>query len=137
MPTKSDPATVLYDGNCGLCRWLLAKFLRWDRRRLLHPVALQDPEAERLLGAMDEETRMGSWHLVEPDGTVSSAGAAVPPVLRRLPGGGPLAAMSAAMPRLSERIYRLVAGNRDRLGPLIPAGAKQRANRRVRERGAG
>jgi predicted DCC family thiol-disulfide oxidoreductase YuxK len=115
----------------------LAKVLAWDRRGRLKPVPLQSPEADELLSGMGEEQRMGSWHLVEPDRAVASAGAAFPPLLRRLPGGRPLAALAAAAPRLTERGYRLVSGNRDRLGPRIPAAWKARADRRVAARRRG
>ena len=83
-------ATILFDGKCGFCRRWVSRLLRWDRNGRLRPVALQDPEADELLGDMDEEQRMASWHLVEADGRVYSAGAAFPPLLRLLPGGRPL-----------------------------------------------
>ena len=35
--------------------------------------ALQDPEADELLGSIDQQRRMASWHLVE-EGHVYSAG---------------------------------------------------------------
>ena len=110
---------MLYDRDCGFCRWSLSKLLAWDRRGRLRPVALQDPEADRLLAGMGEEERMGSWHLAEPGGEVRSAGAAFEPLLRELPGGRPLAAIAARAPRLTERAYRFVSGNRtpDRPAP--------------------
>ena len=40
---------VLYDADCGFCRWCLAQLLRLDRHGRLRPVALQDPEADLLL----------------------------------------------------------------------------------------
>ena len=129
-------ATVLYDHDCGLCRWLLAKLLAWDRRGRLRPVALQSEEARRLTGSMGEQRRMGSWHLVEPGGQLHSAGAAFGPLLRELPGGRALAALAERFPGATERGYRLVADNRNRLGPLIPASAKRRADARIRSREA-
>ena len=79
---------------------------------------------------------MGSWHLVDPDGRLRSAGAAFPSLFRLLPGGRPLAALSARGPRLSERLYRAVADNRSRFGRLVTDGAKGRADRRIAERAA-
>jgi predicted DCC family thiol-disulfide oxidoreductase YuxK len=55
---------------------------------------------------------MASWHLVEEDGTVNSGGAAFSPLLRRLPGGRPLAWLTAALPGPTERAYRYVARTR-------------------------
>jgi predicted DCC family thiol-disulfide oxidoreductase YuxK len=112
---------ILYDADCGFCLWSLRKVLALDRRGRLRPVALQDPEADALLGGMDEERKMASWHLVQPDGSVHFAGAAFPPLLRHLPGGRPLAALTAALPRATERAYRWAADNRSRLGRLFHA----------------
>jgi predicted DCC family thiol-disulfide oxidoreductase YuxK len=112
-------AVLLYDSDCGFCRWSVDKILSWDRRNRLRPLALQDPEADSLLGGMDAEAKMGSWHLVAADGRVYSGGAAAGPLFRLLPRGRPLAAVSTAFPGLTERAYRLVARNRDRFGRLI------------------
>jgi predicted DCC family thiol-disulfide oxidoreductase YuxK len=126
-------ATLLYDADCGFCRWSLGKILAWDRRRELRPVSLQSEEAESLLGSTPEERRMSSWHLVDADG-VHSAGAGFPPLLRRLPGGAPLAAAASRAPRLTDRAYGWVAGHRSLWGRLVTDGAKRRADRRIRAR---
>jgi predicted DCC family thiol-disulfide oxidoreductase YuxK len=108
--------------------------LAWDRRRALRPVALQDPEAGRLLAGMGEEERMASWHLVDTDGVVRSGGAAFVPLGRLLPGGRPLSALAASFPRAAERAYRLVADHRTALGRLVTRGAAARARRRIEAR---
>jgi predicted DCC family thiol-disulfide oxidoreductase YuxK len=107
-----NEAAILYDRSCSFCRRSVERVMRWDRNGRLRPVALQDPEADELLGGMDEERKMGSWHLVTQDGAVHSAGAAFPPLLRRLPGGRPLAWLTAALPGPTERAYRYVARTR-------------------------
>jgi predicted DCC family thiol-disulfide oxidoreductase YuxK len=112
-------AVLLYDSDCGFCRWSVDKILSWDRRRCLRPLALQDPEADRLLGVMHEDVKMSSWHLVTDDGRVYSGGAAAAPLFRLLPRCRPLAAVFAAFPGLTDRGYRLVARNRDRFGRLV------------------
>ena len=112
-------ATLLYDSDCGFCRWSVDKVLAWDRRRTLRPLPLQDPEAAGLLPGMDEAERMGSWHLVTADGRVYSAGAAAPPLLRLLPGGRTPAGVLAAFPRMTNRAYEFVARNRDSFGRLV------------------
>ena len=48
-----------------------------------------------------------------------SAGAAIEPLMRLLPGGRPLAALARAFPRLTERAYRLVADHRGLLGRFL------------------
>lgn len=127
-------ATILYDADCGFCRWSLAKVLAWDRRRALRPVALQDPEAERLLDHLDHDARMRSWHLVTANGEVTSGGAAFAPLLRLLPGGRRLAALPAASPHRAERAYRLVADRRSTFGPWIPRASARRARERIEQR---
>jgi predicted DCC family thiol-disulfide oxidoreductase YuxK len=109
------PAAILYDADCGFCKWSLSRFLAWDRHGRLRPVALQDPEADMLLPGMSQERKMASWHLVV-DGRVYSGGAAFPPLFRLLPGGRPFAALAAAFPGTTERLYRWVSRNRGRLG---------------------
>jgi predicted DCC family thiol-disulfide oxidoreductase YuxK len=123
MSDGAPVATVLYDRDCGFCRWSMAKILAWDRRGALRPVPLQDPEADRLLPGKDRETRMASWHLVGPDGRVHSGGAAAAPLLRLLPGGRPLASLAASMPRATDRLYRFISRHRDRLGRMLGAQA--------------
>lgn len=132
----NEQAVLFYDANCPFCRWSMAKILQWDRQGRIRPVALQDPEADRLLPDMDEETRMKSWHLVTPDGRVRSAGAAAPSLFRLLPGGQPVATIASTFPRTTQRAYRWVSEHRDRLarlgaraGPLAPAAARKRRDR--------
>ena len=126
--------TVLYDADCGVCNWLLAALLRWDRAARLRPLALGRPEAGELLNDFSPDERMASWHLISPAGERASGGAALPPILRQLPGGRIPAAAFARFPRLTERGYRWMAEHRSQLSKLVPAGAKRRAGHRVRRR---
>jgi predicted DCC family thiol-disulfide oxidoreductase YuxK len=126
-----DAASILYDADCGFCRWSLAQVLRLDRRGVLRPLPLQDPEAELLLPGMTGEERMASWHLVCDDGRVYSGGDAFAPLLRLIPRGGPFARVLAAFPALADVGYRAVAGQRSRLGRLIPARSAARARERI------
>ena len=129
-------AQILYDADCGFCRWSLGWVLRWDRGQALEPVALQDPRARELLGAIDAERRMESWHLVGADGSVLSAGAAAPPLLRMLPAGAPLAWLLERAPALVQRAYAHVAGARGRLATRLTGKAIARADRLIAERQA-
>jgi predicted DCC family thiol-disulfide oxidoreductase YuxK len=132
MAMSSSPnagAVVLYDEDCGFCRWSLDKILAWDRRGRLRPVAIQSEEGARLLASMPESERLDSWHLVEPSGTVRSGGDAAAPLAALLPGGKPLAALFSALPGPTDRAYRLVAANRDRLARLLRIDASCRVRR--------
>jgi predicted DCC family thiol-disulfide oxidoreductase YuxK len=112
-------ATLLYDADCGFCRWSADRIRRWDRHGSLRFVPIQSAEGNALLGDMPDERKMASWHLVEADGTVRSAGAGVAPLARLLPGGTPLALMAGVFPPGTDLLYRLVARNRERLGKLV------------------
>jgi predicted DCC family thiol-disulfide oxidoreductase YuxK len=164
---------VLYDDDCGLCKWLLAGILGWDRAQRLQPLALQTDRAAELLADLTPEQRLASWHLIAPTGerpeaapeakaeteadaaTAAddseadsssaeeapaavaqrySAGAALPPLLRLLPGGGLPARVLAAVPELTERAYRWVAAHRNLLSKLIPASSKRKAATYVSKR---
>jgi predicted DCC family thiol-disulfide oxidoreductase YuxK len=132
----SGSALVLYDLDCGFCRWTLAGLLRWDRHGRLRAAAIQDAEGERVLEGMEPGQRMESWHLLTPDGRLLSAGRALPAVLELLPGGRPFAWLAQRLMPLTERAYRWIARNRGRLGPLLSERAKARATARVRQRSA-
>ena len=125
---------VLYDADCGLCKWLLSWLLRRDRTRVLRPVALQGDEARELLADLSPQERMASWHLISASGERDSGGAALAPLLRALPGGAPAALVVARLPRLTDRAYRWVAANRTQLSRLVPARSKRRASELVRAR---
>lgn len=112
-------ATLLYDADCGFCRWTADRIRAWDRHRALRFVPIQSAEGDALLGDMDTERKIGSWHLVDEDGTVHSAGAGVDPLFRLLPVGAPFSLVARAFPRSTERFYRLVAANRERLGRML------------------
>jgi predicted DCC family thiol-disulfide oxidoreductase YuxK len=120
-----EQAALLYDAECGFCRWSADRILAWDVGHRLRPVALQDPEADRLLKGMDPERKMASWHLVTADGRVRSSGSAVPDLMRLLPGGLPFALIARLAPGPTEAAYRAVSNHRDRLARLI--GPKRRA----------
>lgn len=110
---------LLYDADCGFCRWAVSRILVWQRGGGIRAVALQDEEAATLLTGMDEAERMASWHLVVPGGTVHSAGTAVAPILRRLPGGAFPARVAGAFPGGVGWVYAWVAGHRNLLGRLV------------------
>ena len=131
MTRDANRWVVLYDADCGFCRWSLARLLALDRRRRLRPMALQTEEADALLADLEPDERGASWHLVSPDGRRWSAGAAAPPLLRLLPGGRGPAAILARAPGATERTYRWVADHRSTFSKLIPDRAKQRADGRI------
>jgi predicted DCC family thiol-disulfide oxidoreductase YuxK len=151
-------AIVIYDNDCGFCRWSLAVLLsrdaeRSEDRRALRPLPLGTPEADYLLHDLTVEEREASWHLViDPPAAADfeqlsfdlsgpatggapitgalrfSAGAAFAPALRLLPRGRRLAWLVARVPGTTERGYRWVAGHRGLLGHLVGRRARRWAD---------
>jgi predicted DCC family thiol-disulfide oxidoreductase YuxK len=130
-PDQPAPWIVLYDADCGFCRWSLSLVLGLDRRRRLVPVALGTAAADDLLADLSPDERERSWHLVAPSGERTSAGAGAPPLLRLLPGGRGPAGLLAGAPALTERAYRWVADHRSTLSRAVPSGSKRRATERI------
>jgi predicted DCC family thiol-disulfide oxidoreductase YuxK len=130
-PVSPDRWTLLYDGERGLCKWILVGILRWDRHRRLGPLALQSDQAEALLGDLSPDQRLASWHLISPEGNRTSAGAALAPLLRLLPGGGVPARTVSLLPRFTGRAYGWVASHRVQLSRAVPGALKRRAGERV------
>ena len=114
---------MLYDEDCGFCRWSLDRLLRWDRRGHLRAIPIQGQEGDRLLADLNEHDRLASWHLVTPDGRRYSGGAAAGPMARLLPAGAPVAFLAETFPRSTDRLYRWVARNRDAFGRRLGAQA--------------
>jgi predicted DCC family thiol-disulfide oxidoreductase YuxK len=120
-------AIVIYDSDCGFCRFSLALLLAWDRGTL-RPLPLGTAEADELLADLTPEQRDASWHLVI-GGRRHSAGAALAPALGLLPRGRRLAALFTRFPTATEWAYRWVADHRGLLGRFVPARARRWADR--------
>jgi predicted DCC family thiol-disulfide oxidoreductase YuxK len=128
-------ATVIYNADCGFCKFSLALLLSWDRGGALRPLPLGTSEADRLLADLTPEQRNSSWHLVDESGRRNSAGAALAPAMTLLPGGRGSAAVVAHIPHLTERGYRWVVDHRGLLGRFVPARARRWADRVIAAHG--
>ena len=113
------PLLVLYDEDCGFCRWSADRLRAWDRRGRLAFGRIG--EAGAGLAAVPPTERRSSAHAIEPDGRVWSGGAAMTRIAEEVPGGTPVAWIGRRWPRLAELVYGAVASRRDRLGALLGA----------------
>lgn len=136
MAARPPAVTVLYDHDCGFCRWSVGRLLAWDRARRLRPVAIQSDAGRRLLADLTPEQRLASAHAIDAAGRRASGGDALAPIAAVLPGGAPLAALGRRAPALARAGYRAVAGRRSLLGRLVSDAAKARADDRIAQRSA-
>jgi predicted DCC family thiol-disulfide oxidoreductase YuxK len=129
-----DDLIVLYDGDCGFCRVMMAVLLRWDRANRVLPMSIQSPRAEEFLIDMDLQDRLGSWHLIDAEGIRHSGGAAIPVIFDALPWGTPIARVANRYPRATTWAYDWVANRRVALGRPLKRRAQAWAAAIIAER---
>jgi predicted DCC family thiol-disulfide oxidoreductase YuxK len=117
VKTRPRPQ-LFYDQDCGFCRWSLLRILHWSGDAF-EPVPSQSERAAEALPGMDQDRRMASWHLLLADGSVYSAGAAVPELMRFLPGVRSLAPAARRFHVPIDALYRLVARHRHQLSRFV------------------
>ena len=125
---------VLYDEDCRWCRWSVARLVAFDRDRRLRLVPIQGEEGDRLLAGVPKGERLESAHAVTPDGRVHSGGDAAAPIAAVLPALSFGVPLLTALPGPTRAAYRLVAGNRSRLGARLDDRAMAKADRLVASR---
>ena len=122
MTAASDVPTLIYDGDCGLCRRAVHRLQLWARALRRGYLAFQDAEAVRRFGS-GLPALAAAMHLLLPDGRVFSGADAVPALGRLLPGKSWWAwgfAVPGVRP-LARRIYRGIAVRRQCTVRGLPA----------------
>lgn len=110
---------LLWDGDCGLCRNMVAWAERRDRRGLFHAVPYQRAPSPPLTPALREACRR-AVHVVTTDGRVLHGGTACLFVLARI--GHPRLARLLSLPPFSWAValgYRIVVHNRELFNRLL------------------
>ena len=59
---------VLYDADCGFCRWAIAWAVRRDHHHVLVTVPIQSPLGSELLVDIVPSDRLRSAHVIRDDG---------------------------------------------------------------------
>ena len=121
MRGETTGPTLIYDGECGLCRDAVGLLRRWDREQVLRFVPFQDGAAVARLG-LALPALAAAMHLVLPDGRVLAGADAAPELLRLLPRKRWLAwwfRVPGAMP-LARRVYAWIAARRRCLVRAVP-----------------
>src|SRR5256712_1570252 len=135
----AGPYVLLYDRDCGICSALSRWIHRVDLRRRIRFESIQSGRA--LLTGIPEERMLDAWHIVTPDGLVTTGGDAVPTLVGAFPIGaglGRLLAGSSGLMRQVRRLYAFLPRVRDRrrwraaAGPPSVGGAPLGRGRRAR-----
>ena len=119
--TESHSPSLIYDGECGVCRTAVELLRRWDREHVLRFVPFQDAVAVARFG-IALPALAAAMHLVLPDGRVYPGADAIPELLSLFPGKrwlAPLFRIPGVLP-LARRIYAGIAVRRHCLVRGIP-----------------
>jgi predicted DCC family thiol-disulfide oxidoreductase YuxK len=106
--------TLLYDGDCPLCRAAVRRLRELDPDGRLEFLAGGDPEVAQRFPQLTPDALDASLHLVGPQGQVREGAEAVEGVVALLPGFrwlGTLFSLPLVRP-LARAFYRFVARNR-------------------------
>jgi predicted DCC family thiol-disulfide oxidoreductase YuxK len=121
---RVDGPTLIYDGECGLCRQAVDLVRRWDREQAMRFVPFQDGAAVARLTTTDLAlpALAAAMHLVLPGGRVYAGADAIPELLRLLPGKrwlAPLFRIPGVLP-VARRCYAWIAARRRCLVRELP-----------------
>ncbi|MFI5258699.1 MAG: thiol-disulfide oxidoreductase DCC family protein [Candidatus Limnocylindrales bacterium] len=122
---SSEPGTgsltVIYDGDCGVCRETVRRLRRWDRvgRFEFMPLQAAASSGRPRLTELAAQGHLGdAVHVVdESTGHVVSGGHAALAIIDALPGGWLLRPWASLPPTAAaaDVVYRVAARHRDRL----------------------
>ncbi len=109
--------TVIYDADCRLCETCRQWIGRWDRRRRLQFLHFEAPEAIRRQPDLRGLGCLTAFRFLDEAGRVSEGARAAIEIVRRLPGGRPMAGLLAVpgVYRLMQTSYQWIAAHRYRL----------------------
>ncbi|HXP38001.1 MAG TPA: DCC1-like thiol-disulfide oxidoreductase family protein [Solirubrobacteraceae bacterium] len=119
---------VLYDNDCGFCRWSIAWALRHDARQRLVAVPIQSQLGAELLAELDEDERLRSAHVIDEHGARRSGGAAAADVLSTLAPTRALGRLANLAPAPTSLLYGYVASHRHGVGRFVGVSARRRAD---------
>lgn len=109
---------LLYDGECAFCRMWVRRIRRWDRHDTIECVPARDRFERGDLPDLSDHAVNARMHLILQDGRIFTGGAALPELLRLLPGGRVprLLFLIPGIPWVATKAYDLVARHRHRFG---------------------
>ncbi len=114
-------ATVIYDGECGMCSAAARWINRFARAGQIETLPCQSAERKQRFPNMDEERCLEAIQLVMPDGAIYSGEEALPHVLKRLHGWRWMAGVFRipGVGYIAPPLYRRIAQNRLALSAFL------------------
>jgi predicted DCC family thiol-disulfide oxidoreductase YuxK len=108
--------TVLYDGECRVCRASADRIRVYDRAGKLDVVALQSPGVAERFPEIRREDLLDNMHFVATDGHVARGADAIEAIVRMFPRTRLLALawLLPGFPATARRAYAWIARNRYR-----------------------
>ena len=125
MPSK---VIVLYDADCGFCRWAMAWAVRHDHQHALVAAPIQSPLGAALLADVPASERLREAHVIHDGHSRRSGGAAAADVLSTLPATRALGRLGHRLPHTTALLYRVLAARRASFGRLVGREARRRAD---------
>jgi predicted DCC family thiol-disulfide oxidoreductase YuxK len=125
---------VLYDADCGFCRWAMAWAMNHDDRNQLVPVPIESELGGELLDDLEPTARLRSAHAIADDGKRRSGGAAVAAVLGLIQPAHLGARLARGLPRITNLLYGVVAKQRVGFGRFVDQDARQCADQLLEAR---
>lgn len=119
--------TVLYDERCALCARLTTR-VRSVESVLVEPIGSE--RGAELLADLPPAERYASVHVVDGEGRRRSGSEALPPLLRRVRGGGLFAWLVERFPRAAAWGYELVSRHREGLARVLRLDQARAVSRR-------
>ena len=108
----AERPTLIYDGECGMCRDAVRLLQRWDRGGRIAYVPFQDAAAARF--GIELPALAAAMHLILPDGRVFAGADATPELAKLLPGKAwlaPFYGVPGVRP-VARRVYAWIAARR-------------------------
>ena len=125
---RSDPAVLIYDGECPVCRKTVAWIRENMRKDAFEMIPCQSAEARTRFPSVEQAVCMQAMQLILPGGEALSGEKALPEIVKRLKRYSPAAALFdlPGSEILSRSFYRWFADNRYHIANVLFPDKKKR-----------
>jgi predicted DCC family thiol-disulfide oxidoreductase YuxK len=124
---------IFYDGNCPMCNAWVTRFLRWDKKKILHFAPLQSEVADRMMGDIFPGFLSEDTVVYFDQGKTFTRSTAILKIMNELGWRWAWCRLGVLVPKpLRDRVYKWIAARRYRYGkryeecPLPPHEWKDR-----------